>query len=175
MTQSILALPDSDIAPVTTGAMYCSSKFKGQVTEMTFALHAMQRGWDVCTPSGDIKDYDHIIKRPGLRPIVVQVKRAYLAKRKTRDYYNIPCGQSSGTKIYSESAYDVLAAYLPDMDQWLFYKRSELGQRRKTTYTPNCERKKKVRNFAPDGRDPNNWELLDQVANVLTSPTVCLP
>jgi hypothetical protein len=51
-----------------------------------------------------------------------------------------------------------------DADRWVFYTRPELGNRTLTTYALPEFRKNKVRKDAPDARDPDNWDLLDEVA-----------
>jgi hypothetical protein len=55
---------------------------------------------------------------------------------------------------------------LGDTGRWVFYMRQELGNRVGTTYLPPELRKTAVSRAAPSPRDPDNWELLDQVAAI---------
>ena len=169
MTQPVLfAVEDGEHSAVTRGAApEFSSKRKGKISEAAFALQAIIRGWDVVNPNGDPDDYDTILKRPSTRPILVQVKRAM---RSVQDNcYRINASRSGGPDskrriLYSHTAFDVLAAHLADVDRWVFYTRAELGNRTQTTYKLPTDRRQVVQRRAPDARDPDNWELLDQVA-----------
>lgn len=165
----ITATQDSDIAPVTEGAMVDvqSSDYKGRVSEAAFTYQAVRRGWEVID-AGGAADYDRLIKRPTTRGLLVQVKRAY--RDSGRTLYVVNCSRSrkgvSGRVQYSSTAFDILAVHLADIDQWVFYTRSELGNRTRATYILPHERKNKTSVIACEARDPNNWELLDQVAAI---------
>ena len=176
MTQPILfAVEDGEHSPVTEDAAieHPSKKDltrKGAIVERLFEIAALERGYEVAANIGGGKDFDYIIKAPEGRPIVVQIKTGWV--HPVRGHYDIHNGTNSG--IYSLSAYDVLAVYLPDRKQWLFFSRRELGSRCKTSYTPREARSqtRKSRNGAHGetvaDRDPDNWELLDALAE---SPT----
>jgi hypothetical protein len=140
---------------------------KGTIVERRFEIEVMERGYEVAAHSGGGKDFDYIVRLPAYRPIVVQVKTGVWCAKLGR--YQIE--NHSNGKIYSAHAYDVLAVYLPDRKQWLFYLRAELGNRRKTTYTPPELRQRARRSNSPFGhgelmsdRSPENWDLLYQVA-----------
>jgi hypothetical protein len=140
---------------------------KGTIVERRFEVEVMERGYEVAAHSGGGKDFDYIVRLPKYRPIVVQVKTGVWCSKLGR--YQIE--NHSNGKIYSPHAYDVLAVYLPDRKQWLFYLRAELGNRRKTTYTPPELRQRARRSNSPFGhgelmsdRNPENWDLLHQVA-----------
>lgn len=168
----ITATPDSETAPVTAGAAIDteSSDYKGRVSEAAFAYQAVLRGWEVID-TGGAPDYDRVIKRPHTRALLVQVKRAY--RDEARSLYVVNCSRSrrdsSGRSQYSTTAFDVLAVHLADIDQWVFYTRAELGNRSTTTFILPHERKNKTSVIACAARDPNNWELLDDVAASLTN------
>ena len=168
----ISALPDSNLAPVTYGAAVDtqSSDYKGKVSEAAFAYQAVLRGWDVID-AGGAADYDRIVKRPTTRAVLVQVKRAY--RDGARNVYVVNCSRSrkgvSGRVQYSATAFDILAVHLADIDQWVFYTRTELGNRTRAAYILPQERKNKTSYAACAPRDPNNWELLDDVAQSLTN------
>ena len=136
---------------------------KGDISEALFEIEAQRRGWLVASGRGKGRDFDSIIKRPSLiRPISVQVKMAnWNATPRGHFRYTVKC---SGSGPYSSTAFDVLAVHLPDSDRWVFYKREEIGNRIGIVYLPPEFRKKAVRRDAITSRDPDNWELLDEVA-----------
>lgn len=169
MTQpALFATPDSDMAPVTEGAVIDtqSTEYKGKVSEAAFAYQAVLRGWDVFD-AGGAPDMDKILKRPNTLPLAVQVKRAYFDA--PRKLYIVNCSRTrrcDNTRIlYSTTAFDILAVHLHDADRWVFYTRAELGNRTRTSYTLPSERKNKTSRNAPDARDPDNWSLIDAVAS----------
>jgi len=141
---------------------------KGAIVERRFEIAAMERGYEVAVNFGGGKDFDCMVRRVGGRPVVVQIK--------TGDWrgtaYRIR--NQSGGRVYSPDAYDVLAVYLCDREQWVFYLRAELGNRSATSYTPPDIRRKKRGELCgrhgglPPDRNPDNWELLDEVAQSFT-------
>jgi len=139
---------------------------KGTIVERRFEIEALERGYEVATHSGGGKDFDYIVRLPGGRPVVVQVKTAVWDEKLGR--YKIE--NSSKGKLYSADAYDVLAVYLPDRKQWLLYARAELGNRLTTTYTPpDLRRQLRKSRYGAHGemvadREPDNWDLLYQIA-----------
>jgi hypothetical protein len=167
MTQPLLlAMPDSDIAPVTDQAMFnlCSCEM-GDISEDSFDLEARKRGWLVASGRGKGRDFDSIIKRPHLiRPVSIQTKLAHLDKN--RGSYRVKCSTKSS---YTETAFDVLAVHLADCSQFVFFLRSELGDRGGFRYMPINLRKRKEWVSAVSYRQPGNWNLLDEVAESLTA------
>lgn len=181
MTQpALFAVEDGNHSPVTEGATVeqpakRDDARKGAIVERLFEIAALERGYEIAVNIGGGKDFDYIIRAPGKRPLVVQIKTACFAPARRGicgDYYQIRNSSKGG--VYSALAYDVLGAYLPDRNQWLFYSRRELGNRGKTTYTPRDLRKARRRSYygshgeTTADRDPDNWELLDDVAESLT-------
>ena len=175
MTQPpLIATLDSDMAPVTEDALVESRALSrvelGHVSEKAFDLEATKRGWLVATHSGGGADFDFIIKKPHiLRPVVMQVKKAHLIiDSSSSRHYKIRAGRRlyhrRGIVRYSETAFDILASHLSDIDGWVFYTRRELSNRASTTYSLPEHRKLATKFSAMDARDPNNWHLLDQVA-----------
>ena len=167
MTQALFAIEDGKHLPVTTSAVVGleSADYKGKVSEAAFAYQAVLRGWDVID-AGGAADYDRILKRPHTRAVLVQVKRAYRDSERT--LYVVNCSKSrkdaGGRQQYSVTAFDILAVHLADVDRWVFYTRSEIGNRHTATYILPKERKNKTSVIAMSARDPDNWELFDQVA-----------
>jgi hypothetical protein len=143
---------------------------KGTIVERRFEIEVLERGYEVAMHSGGGKDFDYIVRLPGGRPVVVQVKTGVWDI--TRGCYQIE-NHSCG-RIYSADAYDVLAVYLPDRKQWLLYTRAELGNRLKTTYNPPELRKRLRKTHCGmhgemmADREPDNWDLLNDVAESLT-------
>lgn len=166
MTQQILAMPDSDIAPVTDCAVFgpkLTEKQKGDIGEKAFDLAASLRGYTVCRPGGEVPGFDFIVMHPSGAWIVVQVKWA----TKEGSRYKIP-NNSCGV-LYSADAYEVLAVYLPDLNRWVFYTRAELGNRIRTAFIPATDRQRAAKSSAPDHREMDNWNLLDEVAAAKTN------
>ena len=167
----LFAITDGEHSAVATESLVdtSSADYKGKVSEAAFAYEAVLRGWDVID-AGGAADYDRILKRPNTRPICVQIKRSW--RNPQRGFYIINCSRTQrrdGTRLpYSITAFDVLASHLPDIDQWVFYTRAELGNRQKATYLLPQERKNKTSVIACSPRDPNNWSLLSEVAESLT-------
>ena len=165
MTERLFTMIDAEHSPVTEGAVLSSSR-KGKISEAAFALAAVLRGWDVIDP-GDIEDFDRIIKRAGCRPITVQVKRAMMYGADKCYRINTSRSGGKGAKarvLYSQHAFDVLAAHLADVDRWVFYTRAELLDRSQAIYMLPSDRKQTTSLRACAAREPDNWALLDEVA-----------
>jgi hypothetical protein len=146
MTQPLLlAMPDSDIAPVTEDAVVdvapdeeAWQRFekkvevnkRSQIAELLFLHKGIELGYDVKWMQGSCKNYDIILERNGMRPMFVQVKHAFLTTGRNYGagkFYDI-CNAKNGA-VYSSTAYDVLAVYLWDRREWVLYSRAELGGR----------------------------------------------
>jgi hypothetical protein len=171
VTQPVLfALTDGEHSAVTEGgaaALQIDSGPKGAIVEKRFEIAALERGYEVAVNIGGGRDFDHIIRKPPGRPLVIQEKTGIWTPRQSAyKIYNT----ARNNKPYSRHAYDVLAAYLPDRKQWLFYTRSEFANRVSTNYQPQEFRKvarmvsRGVHGELMADRNPDNWELLDQVA-----------
>lgn len=166
----ITATTDSDIAPVTLGAAFDSlltDKQKGDIAEKAFDLAASLRRYTVCRPNGDVPGFDFIVMHPSGALVVIQVKWA----TKEGNRYKI-CNHSSGV-LYAANAYEVLAVFLPDLNRWVFYTRAELGNRLKTAFIPAADRQRAAKSSAPDHREMDNWNLIDEVAaaKIISGPT----
>lgn len=185
MTQPLLlAVPDSEFAPVPDDAVIAdlldeeaqnrrekqAERIKrSKIAELLFCVKAVGLGYEVKWMQSNCKHYDIILERNGMRPMFVQVKCALMCVIKNTKYYQIFNRVRGSVKPYSSTAYDVLAVYLEDRAEWVLYTRAELGNRMSTTYTPPELRRAPVKGSAPDARDPNNWHLLDEVAESLTA------
>jgi hypothetical protein len=172
MTQPLLlAMPDSEFAPVTEDAamdLSVSSNSKGNISEKLFEVGALRRGWSVATNSAGAEDFDHVIKRRWqARGVVVQTRMAFLGIINGKLRYKVGFLKTDGSR-YSETAFDVLAVHLPDTDEFIFFTRVEIGARKGTTYTRREQLSRACNSSAMDFRDPNNWHLLNEVAESLT-------
>ena len=171
MTQpALFALTDGEHSEVAENSGGCalSTHRVGDISEFEFCKQATLRGWRVRHTGGEEQGYDAIISRKGLRSIFVQVKRArWLQRHSNRGYFladNGGCG-----KTYSPFAYDILACHLAAIGKWVFYTRNETGNRRGVSYLPpEMRRERHTRKTAMPARDPDNWELLDEVAQSFT-------
>ena len=168
-------MPDSDLAPVAQDAVVELAPKKdlvrkGAIVERLFEIAALERGYEISVNIGGGKDFDYIIRFPGQRPIVVQIKTGWF--HVLNNAYHVRNRSTAG--LYSQSAYDVLAVFLPDRNQWLFYSRAELGNRMLTSYTPRELRQQARKSFTSGhgesvaDREPDNWSLLNEVAESLT-------
>ena len=179
MTQALLiATPDSDLAPVTQDAVvgipcaklparnFEQEKRRADITEWLFCIAARERGYRAKHFGSQCKGYDVILERDGMRPIFVQVKYGVLHRvsdnQLTGAYQIWNCSRG---KIYDHAAYDILAFYMWDREEWLLFQRNEFGNQSSARYLPPEWRRTPRKSAAHlDDRNPDNWELLDQVA-----------
>lgn len=175
MTQSLLlAAPNTDMAPVTEGAVVgpvnarsamAERHLRGDIAELLFCIAARERGYGVKWMQGNCKGYDVIIERYGQKPLFVQVKCSN--PKPGNNWYAV--SNNVGGVVYAPHAYDALALYMWDRGEWVFYTREDLGNRTATTYTPPEMRRQATGSGSPPARSPNNWHLLDEVAESLTA------
>jgi len=129
---------------------------KGEISEQLFAVGAMVRDFEIFAPRGHSQTADLCIVRAGQRPLMVQVKTAYFDG--VRGEYSINVGRGGVNKTaYRQGDFDILAAYLPDRNQFVLWTLEDLKGRKKVRYSPERHRK------------PSNWELLDAIAESKTT------
>ncbi len=129
---------------------------KGEIAEALFAASAMVMDFEVFTPKGHSQTADLCIVKSGQRPLMVQVKTAYFDG--IRGDYSVNLGRGLTKEAYRTGDFDVLAAYLPDLNQFVLWTLEDLKGRKKLRYSPERHRR------------PSNWELLDEVAQSLSQP-----
>ncbi len=130
---------------------------KGEIAETLFMAGAMVNDWDVFVPLGHAHATDVCISKPWTPSIKVQVKTAWREELRNGYRYRIPLTKSNGggrRQIYGHGDFDVLAGYLPDLNQFVFWAFADISGRQKIDYSPERH------------RSPSNWELLDQVAAI---------
>lgn len=134
-----------------TSALNCE---KGTHAELLFCAEAGARGWQVLIPMGHVSTVDVWIFRPPGRPVSVQVKRAW---REVDGDYGVSLARRNVTRVpYQKGDFDILAAYLPDLHQFVLWRFDDINGRKKIRYSPKRH------------RQPENWGLLDDVAESLT-------
>ena len=130
---------------------------KGEISEQLFAVGAMVRDFEIFAPRGHSQTADLCIIKAGQRPLMVKVKTAYFDG--VRGEYSINVGRGRSSKsAYLKGDFDILAAYLPDRNQFVLWTLEDLKGRKKVRYSPERHRK------------PINWELLDDVEKSLARP-----
>lgn len=158
MTLDLFALEGGIHAPITGGADLSACR-KGEIAEQLFSAAAMVHDFDVFTPIGHAQTADLCIMRPGCRPLSVQVKTGYLENDRG-DSYSVNVGRGTTTKVaYQPGDFDVLAAYLPELNQFVLWTLEDLQGRKKLRYSPSRHRK------------PGNWNLLHDLSVSVSNNT----
>lgn len=128
---------------------------KGAHAELLFCAEAGARGYTIFTPLVGSPKADVCLKMGQGPYIGIQVKRACLNTQYDGRYKVNTCSRSSGR--YSKGDFDVLAAYLPDINEFVFWRIEEIAQYGQISYSPKKH------------RSPGNWSLLDDVSTSLTA------
>jgi hypothetical protein len=97
-----------------------SARDKGAHAELLFCAEAGARGYTIFTPLVGSPRADVCLKMGQGPYIGIQVKRACLSTQ-ADGFYKV--STSSRNKKYSTGDFDVLAAYLPDLHEFVFYTR----------------------------------------------------
>jgi hypothetical protein len=154
VTQALFDI--TKIVSRSSGAAVLSACRKGELAETLFIAGAMVHDWEIFTPFGHAQTADVLLTRDGVRPIAVQVKTGTL----DRGAYHVSVKRASGgqkARPYLTHDFDVLAAYLPDRNQFVFWTFDDIRSRISVRYDPTRH------------RQPGNWDLLDDVAQSLTN------
>ena len=182
MTQPLLiATLDSDMAPVTEDAVadcdivarnYAKEKLQSKIAELRCCEQIALRGWRYTLMGDGHPGYDIIAERDDVMPQRLQVKHGFLRSRTRLGRSCTPSYKiknHANGKIYSATAYDFLVFYMYDRNQWLVYHRNEVGARTDFEWIPPEERVTAHRAGSMSRRAPNDWHLLDEVAESLTA------
>lgn len=135
---------------------------KGELSETLLIAGALVHGWEIFTPFGHAQTADLVLVRLGSRPLTVQIKTA---SRSPRGDYTLNVRRGKGTTVrpYAHGDFDILAAYLPDRNQFVFWTLNDIRSRLTVRYHPDKH------------RSPGNWHLLDEVALLPTPRTAPVP
>jgi hypothetical protein len=154
MSQAIFTIREGLSAPVPEDALRKMSDCRrGDLAEALFIAGCIVYDWEIFKAFGHDHTADWVLVRGHLR-LTVQVKTATI----DRGDYCLPTKRGRGTtaRPYSAGDFDILAAYLPNRKQFVFWSFADIRGRQKVRYNPTRHRK------------PNNWELLANVAESLT-------
>lgn len=156
MTQAIFAICEGLNAPVPEAAARSLSNCRrGDLTEALFIAGCIVYDWETFKAFGHDHTADWVLVRGAFR-LTVQVKTARLTDR--GDYLiDAKRGGGETTRPYAAGDFDVLAAYLPDRNQFVFWSFKDIRNRQGVRYSPDRH------------RQPGNWNLLDEVAESLTA------
>jgi hypothetical protein len=148
----IFAMEDGDHSPVTGSHIELSACRKGDVAEALFIAGAQMRDYDVFKPFGHAQTADLCLVKSGSSPMLAQVKTAWKATDRNNSY-SVNIGKGCSSKhAYKPGDFHVLAAYLPDRNEFVLWSLPDLKGRITLRYSPEKH------------RAPNNWELLDKIA-----------
>jgi len=167
------------IVPATNADQLCRNhneeRKRGNIAEHLCAIELIKRGYTCNVIGSNCMGYDIIADRADIRPQFVQVKHGFLRNENDRQQrYHVT--NHSKSVAYGANAYDILAFYMWDREQWLVYGRAEFGDRALASYTPPDLRKQFGRpNPNMADRQPNNWELFDQLAMANSQESLGLP
>ena len=115
-----------------------------------FCAEAGARGYSIFTPLVGSPKADVCLKMGQGPYIGVQIKRACISTQHVGFYKVNTSSRTSGR--YSAGDFDVLAAYLPDINEFVFWRIGEIAKYGQISYSPKRH------------RSPANWELLDELA-----------
>lgn len=150
MTQAVFTICDGLEAPVAAEALRTMSDCRrGDLTEALFVAGCIVYDWETFKAFGHDHTADWVLIRGDYR-LAVQVKTASI---EGGDYsICVKRGRGSTSRPYAKGDFDVLAAYLPDRNQFVFWSFEDIRGRQKVRYNPARH------------RQPGNWELIDEVA-----------
>jgi hypothetical protein len=130
--------------------MTMTSCQKGAYAEMLFCAQAGYRGWEVYMPIGHAQTADVCIFKPPGRPITVQVKMA--SWDEVQQSYVINSSRGKSSKVtYLAGDFDILAAWLPDVEEFVLWRFDEICERKRIRYSPKRH------------RALGNWQLLEDL------------
>ena len=155
MTQAIFATYEDLQPPVPKAAVRKMPEcLVGDLSEALFNAGCIVHNWEPFKAFGHSHASDWVLVRGHLR-VAVQVKTATMDAR--GDYpIDVTRGGKNNHRPYAAGDFDVLAVYLPDRNQFVFYTFADIRGRKKVRYNPARH------------HQPGNWHLLDEVAESLT-------
>lgn len=137
------------------------SCFSGQFAEMQVAVKALKNGYSVFFPFGHSHKADLVVFKPPQRPITIQVKKATYQKAGDAFKFMVGSGKPScaanpknyGLRHtpYKKGDFDVLCAFIEELDKVVFYSLEDLCGATSKQWRPG------------NGYPSENWELLNTV------------
>jgi hypothetical protein len=124
-----------------------ASNDRGAHAELLFCAEAGARGYTIFTPLVGSPKADVCLKMGAGPYIGIQVKRACF-NRRCEGFYKVNTSSRSSGR-YNAGDFDVLAAYLPDINEFVFWRLEEISQYGQISYSPKKH------------RTPGNWSLLN--------------
>ncbi len=131
----------------------------GDIAETCFIHQCYLRGFKAFLPFSHDTKTDVIIKRPGERPISVQVKKGTLQKNPphlTQTWKALVGSAKSSNRRdngvprftkYKAHAFDVLAVYIQEHDKWVLHRLADIVGKASIRWN--------------DDHDADNWNLLE--------------
>ena len=119
----------------------------GDICESQFALDAKLQGFEIFRPDGHATKADIIIRKPGGRPIMIQIKKSH----HHNGTWRVKAFSSAGGKntTYKIGDFDVLAGYVRHYKKWIFLHLHQFDTHF-YSWKPN------------NGQPVDNWEIFDQ-------------
>tara|TARA_R110002020_G_scaffold56514_4_gene156337 strand:+ start:114 stop:656 length:543 start_codon:yes stop_codon:yes gene_type:complete len=129
----------------------------GLLSELRFKVEAVDRGLEVYDPVSPVSKADFVTRKPGNRPLLVQVKRAHLAPSGGWRFLCCAIHPGKGPVHYLSSDFDVYAIHVDDGGQhsFGFWPASALAGKHSKTWHPG-----------KNGPLANNWEVLEREGEI---------
>jgi len=133
----------------------------GDIAETCFIHQCYLRGFKAFLPFSHDTKTDVIIKRPGERPISVQVKKGTLQKNPshlTQTWKALVGSAKSSNRLdngtprftkYKAHAFDVLAVYIQEHDKWVLHRLADIVGKASIRWN--------------DDHDADNFDVLDTI------------
>lgn len=125
------------VAEKTLGARIGDAKRRGEWAEIRFMARASAHELQVNRPWGDSSSYDFVVGHKG-RFVRVQVKSTKYQEREG----GYRCGLRGSGNLYSNDAFDFLAAYVIPEDVWYIMPMKLVRGRRCVSLYPNYGKSK---------------------------------
>jgi hypothetical protein len=155
MTLSLFATEGGEHPTVTGGLVELSESQTGDISLSSYVTACQRQGYSVFAPCGDGYTADLCVVKKRCVPMLAQVKTA---NKDRPNSYHIGVGKGSSSKVaYKPGDFHILAAYLPDRNEFVMFTFEDIRGRVTLRYNPEKH------------HQPSNWHLLDEVGKTLNS------
>lgn len=143
-------LPGINVEPEIVFRENTHAEDKGYKTETRFQSLAADHGIETFWPRFHATKVDCIARKTPEKTFSVQIKTAWLKPNGT---YKFPIGTHSSknyspeTSYYKSGDFDIMAAYMPDIDVFAFYFLDDICGKSSFVWKPR------------NGQAENNWEI----------------